>query len=264
MSNTIPIEPDAGSLPVGTRPVRTTPFGRRLRRGCAHAGAAGNTAESAGLRALLPERPDSYTDRLALVADHPVMSAALVVIGTVAIPFMIIGFITMARLLRTAMPRTGLVAGLLLGAGMWGFLGLHVIGLAEIPLSAMEDRAAAAAALQAIENSPIILAVFLVPFFVGCVLGLLTLALGLLRSGALPRWVPVALLAFLVIDFGTGPVGPIDPHWLYLAAAIGVAHRVLTSSDADWANAVEGECAMSDDRCGAAKRLRGPPCPAPA
>ena len=133
-------------------------------------------------------------------------------IGTVTIPFMIIGFITMARLLRTAMPRTGLVAGLLLGAGMWGFLGLHIIGLAEIPLSAMEDRTAAATALQAIENSPISLAVFLVPFFVGCLLGLLTLALGLLRSGALPRWVPVALLAFLVIDFGTGPVGPIDPH----------------------------------------------------
>jgi hypothetical protein len=27
-------------------------------------------------------------------------------------------------------------------------------------------------------------------------------------------------LAFLVIDFRTGPVGPIDPHWLHLAAAV--------------------------------------------
>jgi hypothetical protein len=122
---------------------------------------------------------------------------------------------------------------------MWGFLGLHVLGLAEVPLSAMDDRAAAAAALQAIENSPIILAVFLAPFLVGCVLGLLTLALGLLRSGVLPRWVPVALLAFVVIDFGTGPAGPIDPHWLYLAAAIGVAHRLLTTSDAEWSYATK-------------------------
>jgi hypothetical protein len=56
----------------------------------------------------------------------------------------------------------------------------------------------------------------------------------------LPRWVPVALLAFIVIDFGTGPVGPIDPHWLFLAAAIGVAHRVLKASDAVWASAVKG------------------------
>jgi hypothetical protein len=73
----------------------------------------------------------------------------------------------------------------------------------------------------------------------GCVLGLLTLALGLLRSGVLPRWVPLALLAFVVIDFGTGPVGPIDPHWLYLAAAIGVAHRLLTTGDAEWADAAK-------------------------
>jgi hypothetical protein len=240
MSNTIPLEPDAGSVRVGTRPVATVPFGRRLAAVALIAGAAGNTAESAGLRAFLPKRPDGYAERLALVADHPVLSTALVVVGTLAIPFMIIGFLTMARFLRTAMPRIGLVAGLLLGAGMWGFLGLHVIGLAEVPLSAMADRAAAAAALQAIENSPVIIAVFLAPFFVGCVLGLVTLALGLLRSAVLPRWVPVALLAFIVIDFGTGPIGPIDPHWLFLAAAIGVAHRVLRSSDAEWASAAKG------------------------
>ena len=123
---------------------------------------------------------------------------------------------------------------------MWGFLGLHVLGLAELPLSAMDDRAAAAAALQAIENSPIITAVFLAPFLVGCVLGLLTLAFGLLQSAVLPRWVPVALLAFVVIDFGTGPVGPIDPHWLYFAAAIGVSHRVLRSSEIEWAYAAKG------------------------
>jgi hypothetical protein len=38
----------------------------------------------------------------------------------------------------------------------------------------------------------------------GCVLGLLTLALGLLLSGVLPRWVPLALLAFVVLNVVLG------------------------------------------------------------
>ena len=54
MSYTIPIEPDAGTLTVPTRPVHTRPFGRRLAAVALIVGAAGNTAESAALRAFLP------------------------------------------------------------------------------------------------------------------------------------------------------------------------------------------------------------------
>jgi hypothetical protein len=67
MSNIIPLEPDAESVRVGTRPFGTVPFGRRLAAVALIAGAAGNTAESAGLRAFLPERPNGYAERLALV-----------------------------------------------------------------------------------------------------------------------------------------------------------------------------------------------------
>ena len=74
---------------------------------------------------------------------------------------------------------------------------------------------------------PLLGAVFGMPFMVGAVLGMLTLTLGLLvKSAGVPRWIPALWLAFIVLDFSIGAVGPVDPHWLYLVGAVGLAHHI--------------------------------------
>ena len=37
----------------------------------------------------------------------------------------------------------------------------------------------------------------------------------------------LAWLVFIVVDFTVGPLGPVDPHWLYLAGAVGIGAHLL-------------------------------------
>lgn len=185
-------------------------------------GAAGNLA-SAVLTPLLGERPVELAAQVAGVADRPVAFAAIMGVGTLALPPLAVGLVWAARLLRPRLPRTSTAAAGLLVAGMWGLFAVHLLALAQLPAALAADRAGAVAALSALESSPILPVLVFVPFLAGCVLGIATLAAGLLRTGVVARWIPVCLLAFLVLDFGVGRVGPVDPHWLFVAGAVGLA-----------------------------------------
>jgi hypothetical protein len=67
---------------------------------------------------------------------------------------------------------------------------------------------------------------------------MLTLTIGLLVKGCgVPRWIPGAWLVFIVLDFSVGGVGPVDPHWLYLAGAVGLAVHLARDGGRAWANA---------------------------
>jgi hypothetical protein len=200
-----------------------TPVGRRLAVTGLVVGAVLNTAEAV-LAQLLPARPESIEDQLRLVAEHSTLYGVRAVLGTVAVPFMAIAFLAAARVLTARARRTGIVAGTLLLAGMWGFVGIHLLGLLQLPASA--DPAGAAPVLEAAQSSPVLAALFLVPFLAGTALGMLVLTVGLLRTGAVARWIPAAWLVFLLIDFSVGAVGPVDPHWLWLAGAVGMAVHV--------------------------------------
>ena len=83
-----------------------------------------------------------------------------------------------------------------------------------------------AALLTGVQSDPVLGLLFLLPFLAGCALGLLLLVVALLRSPDMPRWIPVAWLVFLVLDFAVRPGGPVDPHWLFLAGSVGLAVRV--------------------------------------
>ncbi|MGY1601959.1 hypothetical protein [Geodermatophilus sp. SYSU D00815] len=196
--------------------------GRRLAIACLVTGAVLNTAEAVLLQ-FLPPRPEELVDQLPLVAEHLPLFSTRLVVGTLAIPFMVIAFLAAARLLATRARRTAAVAGALLVAGMWGFVGIHLLGLLQVPASAQADPQAAAGLLGAVEAHPLFLALFLAPFLVGSALGMAVLAVGLLVTGAAPRWIAAVWLAFVVLDFSVGAVGPVDPHWLWLAGALGLA-----------------------------------------
>jgi hypothetical protein len=215
---------------------RPAALGRRLAAAALVVGAGGNTAQAV-LGQLLGERPDAVAEQIVMANDHPVHVTAMCLAGTVAVPFMALGFVAAAQVLRARAARTGLVAGVLLVLGMWGFLAVQTAEL--IQLTAMLDPKGAAAAtyLHGMDSQPVLGILFGVPFMLGTVLGMLTLTIGLLVKGGVPRWIPGAWLAFIVLDFSIGSVGPVDPHWLYLAGAVGLAAHLLRGRDDASANA---------------------------
>ncbi len=132
-----------------------------------------------------------------------------------------------AKVVLPAARRTAVTAGVLLLAGMWGFLGMHVVNLLQLPAARLDGAPGAAALLEQAQADPVLGLMFLLPFLVGCSVGLLVLVVGLFRTAGLPRWIPAAWLLFLVLDFAVRPGGPVDPHWLFLAGAVGIAVQVL-------------------------------------
>ncbi|WP_448614436.1 hypothetical protein [Modestobacter sp. URMC 112] len=204
--------------------------GRRLAAVGLVVGATLNTAEAV-LAQFLPAKPDQVADQLRLVAENAPLYGTRAVLGTLAVPFMLIGFLAAARVLAGRAPRAGAAAGTLLAAGMWGFVGIHVLGLLQLPAS-RGDVPAAAAVLEGAQSSPVLACLFLLPFLAGTVLGMLVLTGGLLRTRAVPRWIPATWLVFLLLDFTVGAVGPVDPHWLFLAGALGLAAHLTRRGDA--------------------------------
>jgi hypothetical protein len=192
-------------------------------------GALLNGAESIGMRLLLPAQPATGAAKLQAIADTGMTYPVLVTLGTLAIPFMIIGFLALTHLLAQRAPRTGRVAVTLLLTGMFGFFGMHVLSLAQVPLSQSADLVQAGALLDGMEAHPLLGMMFLAPFLAGTVLGLLVLIAGLLRTKSVPRWISFTMLAFLVVDFALRNAGPVDAHWLWIVACIGAARSILVA-----------------------------------
>jgi hypothetical protein len=220
--------------PVGAAPQRrTVPFGARLAAVGLVVGASGNTLQAALGNAV--ERPDEVADQIRVFNEHEALFTTMHLSGTLAVPFMAIGFITAAHLLARRAPRTGWAAGTLLVLGMFGFLAIQVAEL--IQLTAMLDPSGEAAAtyLHGMDGNLLLAVTFGAPFMIGAPLGVIVLSIGLLVVGArVPRWIPATWLVFILLDFSIGAVGPVDPHWLYLVGAIGLAHHVLRDGAAEW------------------------------
>lgn len=240
MTSTIAGTASASTTPAGTIPAGTTPrpFGPALAAAALVLGAAGNTAQAV-MTQVLGGRPETLEEQVALAAGSPSLVTAMSVSGTLALPFMALGFVAAAHLLARRARRTGRVAGTLLVLGMWGFLGLQLTGLLQIrALLDGESGLAAATWMQNLQSDPLLGVLFALPFFAGTVLGMLVLTVGLLVKGAgVPRWVPGVWLVFIVLDFTVGAVGPVDPHWLYLLGAVGLAHHVTRDGGRAWKNA---------------------------
>jgi hypothetical protein len=207
--------------------VRPRPhLGRRLAAVGLVAGAALNTAEAV-LGQFLPRRPESVSEQVRLVGEHAGLFGARTVIGTLAVPLMVLAFLAAAKAAVPAARRTAVAAAVLLLAGMWGFLGMHVVTLLQLPAARVADPSGAAALLTEAQADPVLAVLFLLPFLAGCALGLLLLVVALFRTPGVPRWIPAAWLAFLVLDFAVRPGGPVDPHWLFLIGAVGLAAQIL-------------------------------------
>ena len=235
----LPAEPAAGAAPViDAAPRRLPPFGAAFAATTLVLGAAGNTAQAV-MTQVMGGRPETIEEQVVLAAESPVLVTAMSVTGTVALPFMALGFVAAAHLLARRARWTGRIAGTLLVLGMWGFLALQLTGLLQIR-ALLEGEAGLAAAtwLNNLQADPLLGILFALPFFAGTVLGMLALTVGLLvTSAGVPRYIPGLWLVFIVLDFTIGAVGPVDPHWLYLLGAVGLAHHVTKDSGREWRSA---------------------------
>ena len=215
-----------------TRPApRPAPIGRRAAVACLLVGATLNLAEALLGRAAGVGGSTEAT--LDAVVARPGLTSATLVAGTLAIPFLLLGLVAMAQLVRPRMPRLGTAAAVSGFVGSLGFLGLHAVSIVDATAAGQPDRAAMLALIEETQSSPLALLVLL-PFLVAMPLSVLLSSIGMLRTRVVHRWIPVALLVFLVLDFGQFPTGPVDPHWLFVAAAAGAAVAIARRSDEQW------------------------------
>ena len=178
--------------------------------------------------ALMPELPDTNDDLLQSLAKAPAQAAVAAASFTLSQLFLIGAVLAIGDIARAGAPRligTGMVLALVGAFGHSVFGGLR---LALFGMLTESGRAEYAAALDRTYDSPMML--FAALGLLGTVIGLLLLAIGLLRSRTVAPWIPACLFAFLVLEF----VGSNLSSWaslaavaLYAAALLGIAAVVI-------------------------------------
>jgi hypothetical protein len=182
---------------------------------------------------LQPDFAADPTHRLAdLAAAGSSATVSVVTFALSQLPFMV-AVVAMAAMAHARAPRTAWTGGVLgvLGGfahSVFGGLSLTYLALA----SDTAHRPAMAAVITRVEAGPA--KVFMALGLLGTVLGLLFLGVALFRSRVAPRWVPVAIWVFLVLEFaGTGVAAWVSPAaGLVLFAAFGaLALQVVRGAD---------------------------------
>lgn len=178
--------------------------------------------------ALMPDLPETNAALLQSLADAPAQSAAAAASYTLSQLFFIGAVLAIGDIARARAPR-------LIGAGMVlaiiGAFGHSVFGGLRLALFGMlteAGRTEYAAALDRTYDSPVML--FAALGLIGTVVGLLLLAIGLLKSRTVAPWIPTCLTGFLILEFvGTNLSSWASPGAvaLYAAALFGLAAIII-------------------------------------
>ena len=171
-----------------------------FRRTAAAAGLMTTAVLSAVSVTLQPEFPSGYVDRLAAIGASGVQGQISAVTFLVAqLPF-IAAVLGIAHLLRE---RTPILSNLGATLGLIGAFGHTVFGgmsLVYITMATDQtNRAVYATLWERLEGSPVI--AFAAMGLLGTVLGIVLLSIGIWPSRVAPRWVPLVLWIFLVVEF---------------------------------------------------------------
>jgi hypothetical protein len=180
-----------------------------------------------------PDISEQGEPSLRAVSDQRWRFLVWIWVGIGAAVLLVPAVLALMRILRGRGAIFGLLGGSLAIVGAIGLAAhnasfLNIEGLADYG-----DRAAAIGVYEGVETPSLLVLiffVFLIPFY----LGLLLLAAGLLRARTVPWWMPLAIIAAVVL--GAAPI----PLLAYLGlgllvvglGAIGV--WVLRTSNAEW------------------------------
>jgi hypothetical protein len=182
-------------------------------------------------------------EQVVLIADAYTRWQAAHVIGFIALLAFAPAVLGLAFLVRRRQPGYGLLAGALALAGVLGLAAVITIdgfawGIAgELSANSPLGPAAAGEVLSDLQGSEWSLVYYLTPL--GFIVGMVMLAVGAARQGAVPAWAG-ALLALAVLMVGTETAIVSNAYFIagaavLLAGGIAVAVPLLQMSDGDFA-----------------------------
>ncbi len=211
--------------PAASPAARFTPLGRVA------AAATLVLAASFQLAAFLTEEQrDKTIDRLQWIAAHPDRANLAKTFDLLAMPFLFGVVLVYVLLSRERSPRLAYTGGILLGCGMVGLTAAQGFETLEFGL-AEDGRFDLNALADAVDNISIAPAIaMLLLFLPGAFFGLLTLAVALWRSQAVPRGAILLIPLFILTDFflQQGVLG----HAIALVGACWIAYSILTARPA--------------------------------
>lgn len=207
-----------------------------FRRGAAAIGLLTTALLTVPLLIFSSELPGESSERLAAIdaaGAQGMISAFAFVLAQ--LPFLV-SVLGIGHLLRERAPVLSNLGTSMAVIGAFGHSVGGGISLVHLSMAAdVPNRAVHAEVMESVESGPAV--AFMMMGFLGTVLGILLLAIGLWRARVGPRWVGPVLAAFLVIEF----VGAAVSEWtaplaaiLYLVAFITLAATVWRSPEADW------------------------------
>jgi hypothetical protein len=178
--------------------------------------------------ALQPDLGSSTAQKLAALDAGGLRVAVSSAAFVLAQLPMVAALIAIGRLLRPVAPRIA-TAGVAIGvAGAFGESVTGGISLTWISMAHdTTHRATYADLMQQMNSQPVML--FALMGLLGSVVGLLTLSIGIFRTGVAPRWIGPALWAFLVLEYVGSAITPILGYVAVLlgaAAFVGLARQV--------------------------------------
>lgn len=213
-----------------------SPARRWTRAGRTAAAATLVLAASCQLAAFLTEvQHDKTIDRLEWIASNPTRANVAKTFDLLALPFLFGVVIVYVLLSRERSRRLAYAGGILLACGMVGLTAVQGFETLEFALteSGRIDLNTLAHVVDNVSIAPAIAMLLL--FLPGAFLGLLTMAVALWRSGAVPRGAVLLIPLFIVTDLflQQGVLG----HAIALVGAAWIASAVLLAGRA----AVAGE-----------------------
>jgi hypothetical protein len=145
--------------------------------------------------------PDPYStiDWFHWIADHPDLANLTKVFDLLQMPFLFGTVLVYVLLSRQRSPRLAYAGGLLYGCGMVGLSAVEGYETLAYAL-AQDGRFDLAAVADVSDQSSTPAIVMLLIFLPFAFFGLLTSAVALWRSGAVPRAAVLLIVAFLVVD----------------------------------------------------------------
>jgi hypothetical protein len=154
---------------------------------------------------------DDEARYLASIADNEAMFYAAGIIGALGAMALVGAVLALIHLVRTHHMRYAMVAGGIALLGVLSFAGVFLtFTIVEFELARAADREAMVALLR---NSDDAASAPLFVTWIGTFLGIVLLAAGLLRTHALPRWMPGLLIAAMLLLFVS------EASWLGVVAS---------------------------------------------
>lgn len=208
-----------------------------FRRTAAVIGLIGAVVTSAVWTILEPAFPTDQVERLAAIDDGGTGAAISAAFFPLSQIFMLAAVLGIGHLIRQSAPRLSNIGTSLSVLGVLGHCVFAGASLMTVTMAADEENRELYAELVGdFESSPAM--AFAAVGLVGTVLGLLLLSIGLFRSQVTPRWVPITLWLFLVVEFAGSALSDYSTYasLVCLAIAFGALARTVAQSPRDdWA-----------------------------